>query len=227
MHSILIPPNTISPPSETATVCISHLPLPVNQGGLVVRATASHREEHACNELVRRMYAWRGYLADSVNKRLSHDQLTLAAWQDGELAATLTLSRDNGSNLLAEALYPAEIAELRGRARLICEYSRLAIDPVSSSTPLMESFFRMAYDLARSHFRASDAVVEINPRHRRFYEREIGFAQFGPLRVCPRVDAPALLLHRDMEQAHKARLRASRAHRQLPDLPVVRHPITP
>lgn len=224
---MLISPSALSHSGQAATVSVTQLALPVNHGGLLVRPTASHREEHACNELVRRMYAWRGYLTEPASTHLSHDRITLAAWRDGELAATLTLSRDNGSNLLAEALYPTEIADLRSKERVICEYSRLAIDPVTSSTQLMEHFFRMAYDLAKSHFLAKDAIVEINPRHRRFYEREIGFTELGPLRVCPRVDAPALLLYRDMEQPHKARLRASRAHLQLPDLPVARHPITP
>ncbi|MDD2741812.1 MAG: hypothetical protein PHV02_06040 [Rhodocyclaceae bacterium] len=206
---------------------VAHPTQPDSHGGLLVRPTLSHREAHACHELVRRMYAWRGYLTEPASPHLSHDRLTLAAWRDGELAATLTLSRDSGSNLLAEALYPAEIADLRSKGRAICEYSHLAIDPVTSSTQLMEHFFRTAYDLAKSHFFAKEAIVEINPRHRRFYEREIGFTQLGPLRVCPRVDAPALLLHRDMEQPHKARLRVARGHLQLPDLPVVRHPIMP
>jgi hypothetical protein len=224
---MLISPSALSLPTQTATVPVAELSFSVNHTGLLVRPTASHREEQACNELVRRMYAWRGYLTEPSSPHLSRDQLTLAAWSDGELAATLTLSRDNGSNLLAEALYPAEIANLRNKERVICEYSRLAIDPVTSSTQLMEHFFRMAYDLAKSHFLAKDAIVEINPRHRRFYEREIGFSELGPLRVCPRVDAPALLLYRDMELPHKARLRAARRHLQLPDLPIVRHPIAP
>jgi hypothetical protein len=219
--------GTLSHSGQAVTVTVAHPKQPDSHGGLLVRPTISHREAHACHELVRRMYAWRGYLTEPASPHLSRDQLTLAAWRDGELAATLTLSRDNGSNLLAGALYPAEIADLRSKGRVICEYSRLAIDPVTSSTQLMEHFFRTAYDLAKSHFLAKDAIVEINPRHRRFYEREIGFTELGPLRVCPRVDAPALLLHRDMEQPYKARLRAARGHLQLPDLPIARHPITP
>ena len=219
--------SALSLANPAATISVAHPMQADCHGGLLVRPTLSHRETHPCHELVRRMYAWRGYLTEPASPHLSRDQLTLAAWRDGELAATLTLTRDNGSNLLAEALYPAEIADLRSKGRIICEYSRLAVDPVTSSTQLMEHFFRTAYELAKSHFSAKDAIVEINPRHRRFYEREIGFTALGPLRVCPRVDAPALLLYRDMEQPHKARLRASHGHLQLPDLPIARHPITP
>ena len=224
MHNLT---SALSLSCQAATVSVAPLTLPDNRGGLLVRPTISHREERACHDLVRRMYAWRGYLSEHASTNLASDQITLAAWRDGELAATLTLSRDNGSNLMAETLYPAEVAELRSKERVICEYSRLAIDPVTSSTQLMEHFFRAAYDLAKSHFLAKEAIVEINPRHRRFYEREIGFSQLGPLRICPRVDAPALLLLRNMEQPHKARLRASRPHLQLSSLPVIRQPITP
>ena len=223
---MLISTSALSFPSNAATISIAQRKQADIAGNFLIRPTANHREEHACQELVRRMYDWRGYLTEPVSTQLTRDHLTLAAWRDGELAATLTLARDNGSNLMAEALYPAEIASLRSKDRVICEYSRLAIDPVTSSTQLMEQFFRMAYDLAKSHFLAKDAIVEINPRHRRFYEREIGFTQLGPLRVCPRVDAPALLLYRDMEQSHKARLRVSSGHLQLPDLPIARHPIS-
>lgn len=219
--------TAMHPANPNAAVSNVHFALSANHGGLLVRPTASHREVHACSELVRRMYAWRGYRVDPPHPHLSRNQITLAAWQDGELAATITLLRDNGNNLLSETLYPLEIAELRRNTRVICEYSRLAIDPAFSSNQLMDVFFHAAYDLAHSHFRASDAVVEINPRHRRFYERELAFSLLGSLRVCPRVDAPAILMHRDMTQPYKARPTASKAHLLLPNLPLARHPLVP
>ena len=40
----------------------------------------------------------------------------------------------------------------------------------------------------------TDLLVEVNPRHVRFYERMLGFRQSGPERHCPRVDAPAVLM---------------------------------
>lgn len=145
------------------------------------------------------MYTWRGYRANSHTAPVREDhRVTLTAWLDNVLGATLTLSRDGGNGLLCETLYPEEIAELQAKSRNICEYSRLAIDPDYSSPELMESLFRTAYNFARTHFGASDAVVEVNPRHRRYYERQLGFTRLGPVRICPRVDAPAMLLHRDL-----------------------------
>lgn len=172
----------------------------LRSAGLVIRRVASSHERHTTDQLVRRMYAWRGYHSEPLKASLnSPDRVTLAAWQDNELAATITLSRDNGAELLCETLYEDEIARLRAKKRQICEYSRLATDPEFSSPVLLNKFFREAYFFARSHFGASDAVVEVNPRHCRYYERAWGFRRLGPLRICPRVDAPAILLHRNLQ----------------------------
>lgn len=175
-------------------------PSPLRSSGLVIRRVSNSHEQLTADQLVRRMYAWRGYRAEAVKPSLSSsDRVTLAAWQGNELAATLTLSRDNGTGLLCESLYEDEIAKLRAKKRQICEYSRLATDPEFSSPVLLKKFFRAAYFFSRSHFSASDAVVEVNPRHCRYYEREWGFKRLGPLRICPRVDAPAILLHRNLQ----------------------------
>lgn len=166
---------------------------------LVIRRVEDFQERQASDLLVRRMYNWRGYRSNPHTAPVREDhRVTLTAWLDNVLGATLTLSRDGGNGLLCETLYPDEIAELQVKSQTICEYSRLAIDPDYSSPELMGSLFRTAYNYARTHFNASDAVVEINPRHRRYYERQLGFTRLGPVRICPRVEAPAMLLHRDL-----------------------------
>lgn len=166
---------------------------------LVIRRVEDFQERQASDLLVRRMYTWRGYRANPHTAPMREDhRVTLTAWLDNVLGATLTLSRDGGNGLLCETLYPDEIAKLQAKNRNICECTRLAIDRDYSSPELMESLFRTAYNFARTHFGASDAVVEINPRHRRYYERQLGFTRLGPVRICPRVEAPAMLLHRDL-----------------------------
>ena len=192
-HTLLIAPINFSGQSAPSS--------PIKSARLLIRPITEYEEQLATDSLIRRMYAWRGYLVKRQFSSVRNpDHATLAAWQDGELAATLTLSRDKGSDLLCEALYPTEIAELRAKNQNICEFSRLAIDPEFSSPALLDTFLRTAHSFARSHFKATAAVVEINPRHRRYYERQLGFAQIGERRVCPRVDAPAILLQRDLRQ---------------------------
>jgi hypothetical protein len=38
----------------------------------------------------------------------------------------------------------------------------------------------------------------VNPRHAGFYEKILGFAVVGAERICPRVNAPALLMRLDL-----------------------------
>ena len=167
--------------------------------GLVTRRVRNAYELYETDRLVRRMYAWRGYRSSTTTTESGgNHRVTLAAWQNEELAATLTLNLDAPNGLLSETLYPEEISALRRNQGKLCEYSRLASDPAFSSPSLLEAFFRFAYNFARSQLQCSDAVVEVNPRHARYYERELGFTPLGPRKICPRVDAPAMLLHRDL-----------------------------
>ncbi len=177
----------------------SSLSEPGHDPTLLVRAIENAHERFAAAMLVRRMYAWRGYrLNDSVSLLNSQDAVTIAAWEDREIAATLTLNRDTGSGLLCESLYPLEIAHLRAKSRQICEYTRFATDPDFSTPELLETLFIFGYELARFRFGATDAVIEVNPRHARYYERDLGFSRIGECRICPRVEAPAILLHRNL-----------------------------
>ena len=178
-------------------------PAPLFQSlSLIIQRVTEAHDQLATDHLVRRVYGWRGYrVKQQTGNPHDLDRVTLAAWQDGNLAGTLTLSRDNERGLLCESLYPNEVSALRAKGLKICECSRLAIDPEFSSRKLLESFFRTAYDFARSHFGATDALIEVNPRHCRYYESELGFSRLGPRRLCPRVQAPALLLHHDFKNS--------------------------
>jgi hypothetical protein len=150
--------------------------------------------------LVKNLYSSRGYATGSVRQRLDDpDRLTLAAWVYGELVATLTLGRDCPSGLLADELYASEVASLRRPNRVVCEVSRLAVDPDFTSRELLTTLFRAAHLHGKNAFAASDVVIEVNPRHAGYYQRYLGFRQLGSLRQCPRVDAPAVLLHQTVD----------------------------
>lgn len=178
-----------------------HQPL-YHHGDLLIRPIHGFHERVATDLLVRRMYAWRGYRVNPhMAPQRDMDKVVLAAWRANVLAATMTLSSDHGNGLISEVLYPEEIRCLRTRSENICEYTRFAVDPEHTSGDLHEALFRSAYNFAKKHFGATDAVVEVNPRHSRFFQRSMGFTRLGELRVCPRVDAPAILLHRDLRQA--------------------------
>lgn len=170
------------------------------QRGYDIRPARTPKQYGLTNSLVRRMYAWRGYRSEVQRQPLDDpDRVTLAAWQYDEVVATLTLRRDSPNGLLADAHYGDVLDGLRRPDRVVCEVSRLAIDPDFSSRDLLSNLFSAALDYGRTHFSGSDAVIEVNPRHVRYYQRCLGFRQIGDIRQCQRVDAPAVLLHQEID----------------------------
>jgi len=65
---------------------------------------------------------------------------------------------------------------------------------------LLVSLFNHAYLVARCIGGATDFVITVNPRHMRFYERTLLFAEAGPERDYGKVGgAPAVLLRLDLD----------------------------
>lgn len=166
---------------------------------LLIAPAVTYHQHRACNALVRRLYASRGYKVIPHRQNVDDpNHVTLGAWQDGDLVATLTASRDSRAGLLADNLYGQEMAALRKPARIIGEVTRLAAISDGCDTDLLNSLFRATYQYARAVFGVTDVVIEVNPRHAGYYRRKLGFSEVGGLRTCPRVEAPALLLHRSL-----------------------------
>jgi hypothetical protein len=175
----------------------------LEQPELRVAPAVTYHQHRTCSALVRRMYAWRGYKVFPARPVIEDpNHATLGAWMEGELVATLTASRDSGAGLLADNLYSAELAALRKSSRVIGEVTRLAVDTDCHDPEVLKSLFKSSYQYARAIFGVTDVVIEVNPRHATYYRREFGFSQIGNLRTCPRVDAPAVLLHRSLGNLH-------------------------
>lgn len=150
--------------------------------------------------LIERTYGRRGYRTTTVARRAESAHRIAFAGVDGErLFATLTLGLDSTDGLLVDELYRTEVDVFRKMKRKICELSAFAIDTQYSSHGVLACLFRLAYLYCRSLHQATDAFIEVNPRHAGFYERVFHFRRIGEIRTCPRVDAPAVLLHLDLE----------------------------
>lgn len=170
---------------------------------LKVTPAVTYYQHRACSALVRRMYAWRGYRLSPPRQRIEDpNHATLGAWREGELVGTLTASRDSSAGLLADNLYAKELAGLRRPSRILCEVTRLAVDVETHDPQLLKSLFRSSYQYIRAIFGVTDTVIEVNPRHAAYYQRVFGFTQIGAIRTCPRVNAPAVLLHRSLNNLH-------------------------
>ena len=144
------------------------------------------------------MYAWRGYEIHPARHSEDPNRMTLAVFSGKDAVATLTLGRDSSEGLLADRLYADELASLRAPETVVCEVTRLAVDPELSSRGTLDALFRATLLFGCKCFGGTEAVIEVNPRHVRFYERRFGFKQIGKERLCPRVNAPAVLLRQTL-----------------------------
>jgi hypothetical protein len=150
--------------------------------------------------LVEGAYSRLGYVfgaSEPIAADDDHNGASLEAVHDGRMLGTLSVTLDSDPGLKAEHLYPSEIAPFRARGG-VCEFTRLALDTSLAGREVLCSLFYVAYVYAHLVHRNNHLFVEVNPRHASFYQRMLGFERLGPERICPRVNAPAVLLRLDM-----------------------------
>ena len=151
--------------------------------------------------LVQRMYTRRGYKVTTPDDAPSKaSQLTLQTCSGDHVFGTLTVRDDSDEGLTADALYRQEIDTYRKSGRHVAELTRLAVDPELGSKEVLGALFHAAYAVCGPLRAVSDVFIEVNPRHVSFYRRMLDFSAIGEEKICPRVDAPAVLLH--VEVAH-------------------------
>jgi hypothetical protein len=167
-----------------------------------VRAAVALRREQidAAEDLVRRRYASRGYALSWQSRRSAAPLVTLIAQSASRLIGTLSARSGGVSGLFAEQSYQAEIEGLRRAGRRVGEIIRLAIDDDPGSKAALGVLVRGAYVVTRFIHALTDVVIEVNPRHARFYERVLGFELSSVERFCSRVGAPSILMRLDLER---------------------------
>jgi hypothetical protein len=163
-------------------------------------ALANQTWRRQSEALVVRMYSRRGYKCGTQRDCLPDTgPLTLQACADNRVFGTLNIGFDSRGELACEALYGPEIRAFRERGAVAAEFTRLAVESEYGSKELLGALFHLAYLVAARVGRASDMFIEVNPRHVAFYQRMLNFLPAGPRRMCDRVDAPAVLLHCDVD----------------------------
>jgi hypothetical protein len=153
----------------------------------------------AAEELVRRRYAWRGYRVAAAPPESDQGlRIVLLAQNAGKLMGTLTVRPDSPQGLNAEATYAEEIHQLRLSGHRLGEIGRLALEEGADSRRALDALVQSAYLVTHVVHALTDVVIEINPRHVRFYERVLGFVVTATERFCDRVGAPSVLLRLDL-----------------------------
>lgn len=164
----------------------------INESVFGIRAADVDEQRSSASMLISKMYAWRGY---SGNHHIGEDpnRITLTASNKNGVIGTLSLNLDSDVGLLADQVFQDHIDPYRAQGK-VCEIIKLAFDPAIKSKAVLASLFHVAFIYARDLHQCSDIFIEVNPRHRRFYEVMLDFRVECESRPNPRVDAPAVLL---------------------------------
>lgn len=176
--------------------------------GFRVRVAATRALRARAYQLAYRVYRESGFVPEEAEGRVvsapdaDPRTFTLLAddGHDNDLG-TISLVFDGPDGLPCDEVFPTDLAPLRARRRRLVEVTRLVMDPsCRGNRTLLTRLFNLISVYARRVARATDFVIEVNPRHAGFYERFLLFHTLGADRSCPRVSgAPARLLRLDLD----------------------------
>ena len=144
--------------------------------------------------LLKNRYAWRGYTQVTLPTDQSVTKFTLAAMENDQSIGTITVSLDSPQKLAADDAFAEEVNALRAEGRKLCEFTKLAVDPTTATKRVLSALFHVAYIVAHRIRGYDTLLIEVNPRHVRYYERMLGFKVIGAERLNRSVRAPAVLL---------------------------------
>jgi hypothetical protein len=176
------------------------VPVPGVSRSIEVKIASKRQEWEEAFQLVAANYRARGYeVASSKPLRFTPfhalpDTQTLVAKHEGHVVATFSIVLDNTQlGLPMESIYGDEIAALRNKGHRLLETTSLA-DTGLSVREFLQVFVAlirlgMQYHTAQG---GDTYVISVNPRHKSFYSKVLGFLPLGPCRAYACVqDAPA------------------------------------
>jgi hypothetical protein len=165
----------------------------VEQSAFKIRVAKHAGFRRAAGTLIDKRYGDRGYQTSKGHSR-DPNLFTFVAYDEGKLVGTVSIRFDSRKGLSADELYKDEIDVLRKEGCKVCEFTRLAVDELTVSKPVLAGLFHTTYLYAAAVHDYTFAVIEVNPRHVGFYRRALAFEPVGPERINKRVNAPAILL---------------------------------
>lgn len=164
-----------------------------------IRNADSSGRRSSASVLIQRRYASRGYLTAELPEQATPQRITLVASDKEVIIGTITIGFDSQAGLNVDETFADEVTLLRQEQRQICEFTKLAVDSVSRSKRVLASLFHVAYIYARRLMDYDCLLIEVNPRHVRFYQAMLGFRVLSEQRLNPRVNAPAVLMCLDFD----------------------------
>ena len=167
---------------------------PAGQRQFKIKPAETEDRRSQINSLLKDRYGWRGYKQVNLPTDQSVHKFTLSAVEGLATIGTITVAFDGPDRLSADDTFGAEVAQLRRDGHRVCEFTKLAVDPELGTKRVLAALFHVAYIVAH-RLRGHDMLlIEVNPRHARYYERMLGFNALTGQRHNASVNAPAVLL---------------------------------
>lgn len=166
-----------------------------------IRSADSSGRRGSASVLINRMYATRGYRSSPLPVERDPTRITLVASEHDEVIGTITVGSDSETGLHVDDLFAAEVDKLRRAGRRVCEFTKLAVDTALRSKRVLAALFHVSYIYSHLLMRYDNLLIEVNPRHVRYYQSMLGFRAIGEPRLNLRVNAPAVLMSLDFAHA--------------------------
>ncbi len=159
-----------------------------------IQIATSRQQRSQAADLLNRMYGWRGYGRDHQIPEGEGCTTFLAASTEG-LVGTLTLTVDGAAGLAADRTFGDVLDAFRAApGSSICELTKFAFDASTPARPRLAHLFHAVLIFGSAKHQCTDLFIEVNPRHRAFYEAMLGFRPVGDARTNESVNAPSHLL---------------------------------
>ncbi|WP_229440815.1 GNAT family N-acetyltransferase [Massilia sp. BSC265] len=183
--------------------CDNIVNMTINEKSFGIRAADNDNGRSQASLLINKMYAWRGYAGTHRLEEDNPNRISLSASDRGEVVGTVTLGIDSPVGLLADEIFKDQLDHFRDMGGKLCEITKLAFDPRVRSKEALAALFHILFIYGRRIHHCTDVFIEVNPRHRRFYETMLGFSCLGEMRTNPRVNAPAWLLWNNLDKVQE------------------------
>lgn len=157
-----------------------------------IRLAQTEASHSAATMLVQQRYAWRGYQASEIKKQ--PNRITLLTYLEESIVGSLNIGYDSPAGLCADERYKPEIDALRAQGSNIGEITKLAVNEKTGSKQVLAGMINIAYLYGLIHG-VTDAVIEVTPRHKPFYQRMLDFKQIADERYYASSNTNVVLMH--------------------------------
>lgn len=172
----------------------------------------SDDEKSEVYQLAYQVYLSKGFVSENIDKKLiypydnnSDTVIFMIRNSAGKLLASATLVFNNNNlKLPCEKLFCDEIEMLTFGRKNNAEICRLVVDDSfrNQKKILISLFEAISYHVCNIS-EPEYLLIRVNPRHQIYYQKFFYFESFEEVKLCPMVNAPAVLMYLNISEYKK------------------------